>query len=156
MSESISQITEDNLATVRAMFAAVAARGDAAHAAERWAAYSGLYDPDAVIHEAPSLPYGGEYTGLAGVAAHAQGYGAAWGRLQAPEMQDLQPTFIAGGDEVVVLWRQRGVNAGTGEIFDMPATSVYQMKRGRVLQSRMFHFDVAATRDFLERATACA
>lgn len=144
--------TSANLATVRAMFAAVAARGDPADAAAKWAAYAGRYDENAVISEAPTLPYGGEYVGLPGIAAHAQGYAGAWGPLQRPELQDLNPTFIAQDDQVIVLWRQRGENPRTGETFDMPATSVYRMAHGRVLESRMFHFDVASVSAFLDRA----
>jgi uncharacterized protein len=34
----------------------------------------------------------------------------------------------------------------------MPAVSVYQMKDGRVVDSRMFHFDTAAVIGFLKRA----
>ncbi len=154
MPQPPNQGIQDNLATVRAMFAAVAARGDPTQAAERWAAYVSRYDENAVIHEAPSLPYGGEYTGISGIAAHAQGYGAAWGPVQDSALQDLEPIFIAENDQVIVLWRQRGLNAQSGEQFDMPATSVYKMKNGRVLESRMFHFDVSSVRDFLHRAQA--
>jgi uncharacterized protein len=78
MSHPIDQSIQNNLNTVRAMFAAVASRGDPSQAIERWAAYAKLYDADAIIYEAPSLPYGGQYTGHAGVAAHAQGYGTVW------------------------------------------------------------------------------
>lgn len=152
MSGSLDQDVQTNLATVRTLFAAVAGRGDKANFAERWAAYVALYDEDVVIHEAQSLPYGGDYGGKAGVAAHAQEYEATWAPLQDRELQDLQPTFLAAGDRVAVLWRQRGLNARTGERFDMPCTSIYLMRAGRVLESRMFHFDVAAVRAFLDRA----
>jgi hypothetical protein len=149
MSKSTDQTVQENLATVRAMFAAVATRGDPADFEKRWAAYVDRYDPNAVIHESPSLPYGGEYAGVSGIAAHAQGYGSAWAPFQDPELQDLKPTFVADGDKVVVLWRQRGRDPKSGESFDMPATSVYTMKDGRVLESRMFHYDVGLVRDFL-------
>jgi hypothetical protein len=41
---------------------AVETRGDPKDFAARWAAYVALYDPNVVIHEAPSLPYGGYYS----------------------------------------------------------------------------------------------
>lgn len=151
MSDTLDERSQANLATVAAMFAAVGARGDPARAAERWAAYVAHYDEDATIHEAPSLPYGGDYRGLAGIAAHAQGYAAAWTPLQDRTLQDLHPTFIADADQVIVLWRQRGLHAGSGELFDMPAVSVYKMIDGRVSESRMFHYDVALVQEFLAR-----
>jgi uncharacterized protein len=74
--------------------------------------------------------------------------------LQSPALQDLQPTFLVANDQVIVLWRQRGVNNQTGEEFDMPAASVYKMTDGRVLEARMFQFGAALARAFLDRARA--
>lgn len=140
-----------NIAAVRRLFEAVESRGNAAGFAARWAAYLAMYDPAAVIHEAPSLPYGGDYSGDGAVARHAQGFAAAWDGLQTADNRGLKPQFVAGGEHVVVLWRQRG-QSPSGEILDMPVVSVYRMKDGRVADSRMFPFDTVAVRDFLERA----
>jgi uncharacterized protein (TIGR00369 family) len=114
--------------------------------------YQQAYDPEVVIHEAASLPYGGDYQGAADVARHALGFNAAWTDLQSHEERALEPQFFAAGDRVAVLWRQRAHNPWTGERFDMPVVSVYRMRAGRVVESRMLHFDAAAVRGFLERA----
>jgi uncharacterized protein len=140
-----------NGAIVRRLFEAVETRSDPKDFAARWAAYVAMYDPDVVIHEAPSLPYGGDYSGDDAVARHAQAFNAAWQGLQSITDRRLEPRFLADGDHVIVLWRQKGTSAD-GEIFDMPAVSVYHMKDGRVVDARMFHFDTAAVIGFLERA----
>jgi len=139
-----------NIAFVRRIFDAVETRGDPKDFAARWAAYVAMYHPNVVIHEAPSLPYGGDYSGDDAVARHAQGFGDAWGGLQSTDDRQLEPRFLADGDHVIVIWRQRGTSTD-GEIFDMPAVSIYQLKDGRVLDARMFHFDTAAVLGFLER-----
>jgi ketosteroid isomerase-like protein len=100
----------------------------------------------------PSLPYGGDYSGDDAVACHAQAFSTAWKSLQSTDDQRLKPRFLADGDHVIVLWRQKGTSAD-GEIFDMPTVSVYQMKDGREVDSRKFHFDTAAVIGFLECAS---
>jgi ketosteroid isomerase-like protein len=141
-----------NIAVVRRLFEAIETRGDPKDFAARWAAYVEMYDPNVVIHEAPSLPYGGDYSGDDAVARHAQAFKAAWQGLQSINDRSLEPRFLADGDHVIVLRRQKGTFAD-GEIFDMPAVSVYQMKDGRMVDSRMFHFDTAAVIGFLKRAS---
>ena len=55
---------------------AVETRGDPKDFAARWAAYVALYDPNVVIHEAPSLPYGGDYSRYRGTfgGGHPQSF----------------------------------------------------------------------------------
>jgi uncharacterized protein len=153
MTATNQNVEQANIAVVQKMFAAVANRGDSEGFAEKWAAYLSLFDKDVVIHEAASLPYGGDYVGAAGVAAHAKGFSDTWSALQSSEHRGLQPSFLAKDDQVVVLWRQQGTNPQTGEQFDMPVTSVYRLKDERVAESRMLHFDAGAVRDFLARAS---
>jgi len=69
---------------------AVETRGDPKDFAARWAAYVALYDSNVVIHEAPSLPYGGDYSGDDAVARHAQGFGGAWEGLQSTDDRRLE------------------------------------------------------------------
>jgi uncharacterized protein len=103
---------------------------------------------------APSLPYGGDYEGLRGAFGHATGYRSAWDPLQGNAERELGAEIITDSDRVVVLWDQKGRNPISGEVFEMPVVSVYRMKDGRIIDSRMFHFDVAASRAFLDRGTA--
>jgi uncharacterized protein YciI len=143
-----------NLAVVRRIFEVVESRGDAGGREARWAVYRAAYAPEVAIHEAPSLPYGGDYEGPEAVARHAQGYGGAWDGLQDAAERALEPEFLAGGDHVAVLWRQRAHDPRTGERFDMPAMSLVTLREGRVVESRMFHFDAGAAAAFLARAGA--
>jgi ketosteroid isomerase-like protein len=138
-------MSEQSIATVQRMFDAVARR-DAA-------GVFGAYHPNIVIHEAPSLPYGGEFRGFEGAARHAAGYSATWDRFQSATDRDLSPTFLAEGDQVVVRWRFRA-HSMDGDAIDRPAVSLYRLHDGKIIESRMFHFDTATLLQFLERAEA--
>ncbi|MBA3676486.1 MAG: nuclear transport factor 2 family protein [Sphingosinicella sp.] len=144
---------ERNIEIVRELFELVEGRGPGATFEEKWAAYESKYGPDVTIHEAPGLPYGGEYLGPDAVARHSQAYRSAWDALQAGH--PMEPRFMAAGDQVLVSWRQRGC-APDGKTFDMPAVSVYRLRDGRIAESRMFQFDVGATGDFLRHANAAS
>src|SRR5215475_14548403 len=109
------------------------------------------YDENITIHEAASLPYGGDYRGLDGALRHGQGFRAAWDRFQPYEARGLDPRIIADGDHVVVLWRHKVENPDSGDRLDLPAVSIYRMENEKVADSRMFHFDAAALLRFLER-----
>jgi uncharacterized protein len=109
------------------------------------------YNENITIHEAASLPYGGDYRGLEGAQHHGQGFRAAWDAFQQHEARSLDPRIIADGDYVVVLWRHKLENPETGERLDLPAVGVYRMEHEKVADSRMFHLDTAALLRFLER-----
>jgi len=109
------------------------------------------YDENIVIHEAPSLPYGGDYHGLEGALRHGQGFRAAWDPFQPHQARGLDPRIIADGDHGVVLWRHKVENAETGDSVELPAVSVYRIENAKIADSRMFHFDTAALLRFLER-----
>lgn len=108
-----------------------------------------IYDQNIIINEAPSLPYGGEFLGHEGALRHGQGFRAAWDRFQPSRTRGLEPRFIAQGEHVAVLWRHRAENHETGERIDLPAAGVYRFVDGKVVNSRMFHFDIAALLRFL-------
>lgn len=108
-----------------------------------------IYHKHVVINEAPSLPYGGEYHGHEGAIRHGRGFLATWDRFQPPDARGLEPSFVAQDDHVIVQWRHRAANRETGERIDLPAVSVYRFADGMVVDSRMFHFDIAALLKFL-------
>jgi uncharacterized protein len=135
-------MSEQNMEAVRRLFKAVEERDLTGVLA--------AYDPEVVIREAESLPYGGVYRGIEGAERHARGYEQAWGRLQTPAERRLDATFLDAGEQVVVLWRQRGRAADGSREFDMPAVSVYRLRGGRVVESQMFHADASAVRRFLD------
>jgi uncharacterized protein len=106
--------------------------------------------PDVEFHWPPSLPYGGVTRGLGGE-------GPTWTQTWLP----LQPTgaerkmdprvVAATGDEVVVLWEQRGVSP-RGDRFDGPVLGLYRTREGKLARAQMFYFDTAALAAFLARA----
>jgi ketosteroid isomerase-like protein len=130
-----------NAEVARRLFEAVDHRDSAGVAA--------AYDPQIVINEAPSLPYGGEYQGHAGARRHGQGFRAAWNRFQTGSTRRLDPLIIAQGEHVAVLWRHRVANPDTGASLDLPALSVFRLRDARIVESRMFHFDTTALLRFL-------
>ncbi len=134
-------MSKENVETVRRLFEAVERRDLAGVLA--------AYDPEIVIREADSLPYGGVYQGYEGAANHGSGYVAAWGKLQTSTEQKMDAEFLDAGDCVVVIWRQRAAK-NDGEKFDAPAVSVYKMRDGKIIESQMFHADTAAVLRFLE------
>jgi ketosteroid isomerase-like protein len=115
-------MSQENVDAARSLFKAVEERDLAAVLA--------AYDPDVVIHEAASLPYGGVYHGLEGALRHASGYTQAWAALQAPADMATNPVFLDAGEYAVVLWRQRG-SASDGRKLDLPAVNIYKCATAR-------------------------
>jgi ketosteroid isomerase-like protein len=128
--------------TVMAVFAAVEQRDDAALARACM--------PDVEFCWPPSLPYGGTVGGLAG---RGEGWAAYWDRLQpTAALRRLNPRVVAAaGQEVVVLWRQRGLTPA-GESLDSEVLGLYRVREGKLARAQMFHFDPASVCAFLAMA----
>lgn len=102
------------------------------------AAYlNGTYHPDVVIHEAASLPYGGDYHGLEGAIDHAGAFLAAWGPYRGPKEQAMDAVIDAVTDNAYVRWRLRA--AGREFLF----ISHYRFRDGLIAESRMYPADAA-------------
>src|SRR5512133_524973 len=115
----------------------------------------GLYavcHPEVEFHEAPSLPYGGTVRGRAAAFADTS-WLRTWDPLQPTDAErSMDPRVVAvAGDEVVVLWRQRAVDAA-GRRFDGPVLGLYEVRDGMFARAQMFHFDTAALVAFLAGA----
>ena len=113
------------------------------------------YHDDVVIHEASSLPYGGDYRGLTGAAEHAVGFTETWDRYQSEAHRDLSQHIVATDNEAFVVWTLRARREAENDDeddFSMPALSHYRFRHGRIIESRMFLFDTVAVRAFLEDA----
>ena len=136
-------MTDQNVEVVRRLFQSVEER-DLETMFE-------LYDPQVVIREASSLPYGGEYKGHEGVVEHGLGYLGTWQPVQQPGDEALEPEFLGAGEKVFVRWRQKAT-APDGEHVDLPAISEYCVRGGKIVSSAMHHFDTGAILQFLERA----
>jgi uncharacterized protein len=105
---------------------------------------------DVEFHWPPSLPYGGISRGLVG---DRPTWNETWIPLQPTETERrMDPRVVAASDdEVVVLWRQRGVSRA-GDRFDSPVLGLYRIREGKLARAQMFYFDSAALANFLGRA----
>ena len=116
--------------------------------------FTELVHPDFEIHWPPSLPYGGTYRDLEAEARRDRPtWAGTWNRLQ-PTVAErrMDPRIVAASDEeVVVLWRQRGLSP-VGERFDGPVLGLYQVRDGRLARAQMFYFDTVALAGFLVNA----
>lgn len=133
---------QENSRTILAVFRAIEERN-----AEQFRA---LLQPDFEIHWPASLPYGGTFRG---VEPQRQGWGATWQPLQPTEAErKMDPRVIAAqGDEVVVLWHQRGRSAA-GDSIDEEVLGLYHFRDGKLARAQMFYFDTAPVAQFLARA----
>ena len=109
-----------------------------------------LWQPDVEFHWPPSLPYGRHPGGL---GRDGTTWEQTWDPLQPTAAErSLNPRIVAAGqDEVVVLWRQRGLSPA-GERFDGEVLGLYRLRDGKLARAQMFYFDCAAVGRFLERA----
>jgi ketosteroid isomerase-like protein len=135
--------TDANIKLLLDVFRAIEAR-DQKRVAE-------LFDPDFEIHWPPSLPYGGSWRGLAPPPRPT--WSSTWDPLQPTEAERrMDPRVIAAsGDDVVVLWRQRGISP-LGERFEGEVLGMYRVADGKLVRAQMFYFDTEAVADFLSKA----
>jgi uncharacterized protein len=98
----------------------------------------------------PSLPYGGMSRGMKTEGAT---WADTWIPLQPTEAeQRMDPRVVAASDEeVVVLWRQRGLSPA-GDRIDSPVLGLYRIAQGKLAHAQMFYFDPAAVGNFLASA----
>jgi uncharacterized protein len=109
------------------------------------------YDPEVVIRDAESLPYGGTYHGLEGAKQHVEGAAQTWSPFKPSATErELNAVFLDFGDYVIVLWRLKGLDVSSGRMLDMPTVSVYKLRDGKVVESQMFYSDTVAIAQFLE------
>jgi ketosteroid isomerase-like protein len=135
--------TEKENATVMLDVFSAIERRDAQRLAE-------LCHPDVELSWPAALPYGGT---TRGVGTEPPSWIHTWAPLQPTEAErSMEPRVVASqGDEVVVLWRQRG-RSRSGERFDAPVLALYTVHDGKLARAQMFYFDTPAVVEFLERA----
>lgn len=115
---------------------------DAFRAVERRdrAALEALYHPEVAFHWPPSISPTWRRI-------------ESWDVLQPTEAERrMDPRVVAASDEeVVVLWRWRGVDPA-GERFEDQVLGIYRVRDGKLARAQMFFFDTPALVRFLERA----
>ena len=138
-------MSHENIETTRRLFTAVEERDVAGVLA--------AYDPEIVIRDAASLPYGGIHLGLQGAKQHVERAAQTWNHLQPEAARKMNGVFLDAGDYVVVLWRLKGLEASSGRTLDSPVVSVYKMRDGKIIESQMFYSDTVAIAQFLAGET---
>jgi uncharacterized protein len=135
---------KENIEVMRDIFGALERRDE-----RRFLA---LVHPDVEMHWPPSLPYGGTSRGL-----QQETWSDTWSPLQPTEAERrMEPRVVAASaDEVVVLWRQRGVTRA-GDQCDEEVLGLYHVRGGQLTRAQMFYFDTTAVVRFLAQATAQA
>jgi uncharacterized protein len=112
--------------------------------------FNELVKSDFEIHWPKSLPYGGTKRGQ---NPDGQTWSETWIPLQPTKAErKMDPRIVSANEnEVVVLWRQRGLTPN-GERFDDEVLGLYQVREGKLARAQMFYFDTAAVSDFLKKA----
>jgi uncharacterized protein len=129
----------ENLENTRRLFKAVEDRDVAGVLA--------AYDPEIIIRDAESLPYGGVYHGFEGAKQHIEGAAQTWNHLQPAAERKMDAIFLDSGDYVIVLWRLKGRDVS--RTLNMPTVSVYKLRDGKIAESQMFYSDSTALVQFL-------
>jgi ketosteroid isomerase-like protein len=106
-----------------------------------------LVHPDVEMHWPPSFPYGGTSRGL---KREGPTWNDIWNPMQPTEAErSMTPRVVAASaDEVVVLWRQRGVTRARDRC-DEEVLGLYQVRGGKLTRAQMYSFDTAALVSFL-------
>lgn len=107
--------------------------------AERdFAGIAATLDPECVIYQPASLPYGGEWRGHAGFEAWMQAFSRAWTSL---EVRDAE---LFPHEDVIVSRSHVYARARTnGRSIDWPLLQFFRMRNARILELRPFYWDTA-------------
>jgi ketosteroid isomerase-like protein len=119
------------------------------------------YHPEVVVHEAASLPYGGEFHGHEGALAHVNAFYQTWTGLKPSISRDLpeeaqqehSTLFLETTQEYVVVFGQNTALAPqSGRKLAVPEAFVFRMRDGKVAESWMLNQDTVAILEFLKEA----
>ena len=143
-------MSQQHVETVKRLFEAVRRRDQAA--------LLEAYHPEVVIHEAPSLPYGGDFYGHEGAIQHVNGFYRTWEAYKTRELieearREYPAIFLeTTEDYVVVFGRNTAVAPWSGRKMDIPEVFVFKMRDGKVIESWMLNQDTVAILEFLKEA----
>jgi ketosteroid isomerase-like protein len=137
---------EGNIAVMREIFRAIEQRNSDRRRVDAQLVRQ-LFHSDVEFHWPPCLPYGGVSRGL---DPEGPTWADTWNPLQPTDAERrMDPRVVAAtNSEVVVLWRQRGVNS-SGAHLDTEVLGLYELQAERLARAQMFYFDPTAVTSFL-------
>ena len=95
---------------------------------------------DVVVHEAPSLPYPGEYRGHEGFLQMAAVFRSTWSFRPGKTFE-----FLDSGDgRVVVLTLGQAIANSSGKEIEWRLAEVFTVHEGKIAEIRPFYWDTAA------------
>lgn len=111
---------------------------------EDFALIAETLDPEIVLHQAESLPYGGDWRGYDGFEAWLNRMGEAWSSVEAQDQR-----FIEQGDTVVVLLTMKAKAKKGNQFFTTPVCQVVKVGDERILEWWIYYWDTVAVNSFL-------
>jgi ketosteroid isomerase-like protein len=102
------------------------------------AAFGGIFDAEAVIHQPAGLPYRGDWRGLDGVTAMFKAMRETWSDMQ---MADIEATL--SGDVLFMSGRLTLTSRATGRTLVQPFAEVLRLRDGKLLDGTPFYYDTA-------------
>ncbi len=98
-----------------------------------------FFAPDVVLHQAPSLPYGGTWRGHEGMERFMVAMSEAWASLDMVEQ-----TYLSKTNPLVVLTQVHARARATGQELDFPILQTITVEADRISEVRPFYWDTAA------------
>lgn len=107
-----------------------------------WDGFYRDFDPNVNLIEPESLPYGGNYHGIANTKFAVNAAIATWDDF-AFEIEHV----AAAGDLVFGYVHVRGTGKKTGKTFSFPLVETWRFRDGKVVEFRPFYWDTHKVRD---------
>ena len=110
-----------------------------ASGADDFAGIAATLDPEVVIYQPASLPYGGTWRGHRGFEAWMQAFAQQWSSL---EVRDAE--LYPNGDVIVSRSHVYAVAKSTGKAIDWPLLQFFRVRQNKIFELRPFYWDTAA------------
>jgi ketosteroid isomerase-like protein len=101
--------------------------------------FAELLSPRVVMHQAPSLPYGGEWVGHDGIERFFRVFADCWESLTISDVRHLQTD-----NELIISLRSVATARATGKIVDAPMIQAVKIADGLIVDVKPFYWDTAA------------
>jgi ketosteroid isomerase-like protein len=95
---------------------------------------------DVVMHQAASLPYGGDWKGHRGFEAWMKAMSGVWSKLEHLDVR----IFDAGDDTVFTRARAKVTSRATGQTIEFQILHQVTVKDGKIYRAEPFYWDTAA------------